>query len=222
MRDACAGQLTVISVSIPLSRWPSTGQYSSYVPDCNVTGSDAESPGARLLVCCSSMPGPSIFSACVVPPSFWAVNVYVPGLNVDCESSRLYSVSLTVTAVPVAAGEDAEVDADGEVGGGVLPADPSEEPPPHAASIVRAPSTAPARARECRTVMISPFGKRAASCGSRTQSATPWHADEATPVQVVNGRRSNQRSARQHQNPGSRSIAAWATKLSTLNLVRPH
>jgi hypothetical protein len=93
----------------------------------------------------------------VVPPSFSAVNVYVPGLNVDCESSSLYSVSLTVTVVPLAAGEDGEVDADGVVGDAVLLVDSSEEFP-HATRTVRAPSTAPVRAKERLIVMVSPIG----------------------------------------------------------------
>src|SRR5262245_30131145 len=102
------------------------------------------------------IPGPSISSACVVPPSFWAVNVYVPGVNVDCESASLYSVSLTVTAVPSAAGEDEAGDAEDVVGVALLAVESSEELP-HAASSVSAATAALVRARVCLSVMMSPI-----------------------------------------------------------------
>jgi hypothetical protein len=89
--------------------------------------------------------------------------------------------------VPLAAGEDEEVDADGVVGDAVLLVDSSEELP-HATSTARVPSTAPIPTRERLIAMISPFGYalplRPEQLGIRT------HVDAAAGVQVRKRRHS--------------------------------
>src|SRR5215217_6213291 len=66
------------------------------MPGSSVTVRSALSPGLILLVCCSSIPLPSILSECTTPPTFTALNTYVPGLSkVMFDGSKLISVSFT-------------------------------------------------------------------------------------------------------------------------------
>src|SRR5215217_1274220 len=66
------------------------------VPGLRVTARSALSPGPISLVCCSSIPLPSILSECTTPPTFTALNTYVPGLSkVMSDGSKLISVSFT-------------------------------------------------------------------------------------------------------------------------------
>src|SRR6266699_2700598 len=72
----------------------------SYVPFCSVTTRFCDWPGSIVPEIRLETPGPSIWSECDSWPLSTATNVYVPGLNVCCESVRLNSRSVTVTFVP--------------------------------------------------------------------------------------------------------------------------
>src|SRR5829696_1714890 len=66
------------------------------MPGSSVTVRSALSPAPILLVCCSSIPPPSILSECTALPMFTALNTYVPGLSkVMSDGSKLISVSFT-------------------------------------------------------------------------------------------------------------------------------
>src|SRR6478752_5659017 len=60
-----------------------------------------EAPGASGPDLRSSTPGPSISSAWVMVPLLTTLNVQAPGANVDVDNESLYSVSPTVTVLPL-------------------------------------------------------------------------------------------------------------------------
>ena len=71
------------------------------MPFCRVTAIFVEAPGSIGPDLRSWTPGPSISSACVIVPLLTTLNVQAPGANVDVDNESLYSVSPTVTVIPL-------------------------------------------------------------------------------------------------------------------------
>src|SRR5215212_5455305 len=107
------------------------------MPGSSVTVRSALSPGPISLVCCSSIPLPSILSECTTLPTFTALNTYAPDCcRVISDGSKLISVSFTwITSIGFSATVGSPAATDGGASSCSSLPPPVSPPPPQPTAV---------------------------------------------------------------------------------------